>query len=523
MKLRAVFLVIIVLLHVHCGVHATCIRDLHNTVEAILAANNLTSAVVGVHAKSAASGQDLFSFNSHLYCTPASNNKLFTTSSAFLNYPANYSITTPIYAPAAGSAIPLCITGAYDPTISNSELASLAAAISAAGVKSITTLTLDDAKDRFPNPGIDSSWELEDIESDDGASPSAFIVNRNMLQLRVSAATVAGQPLVAQWEGAPAGAAPLIQMQAVTVSTQADELPLAASLVRGDTTVLVTGALSVGAVPQLLPVTMANTTLLFAQYLSDALNAAGVAVNAVAFQSCAGVQQQQQQPRWTIQSESLRTIVNWTLHVSDNLYAEALLRVQGQTLQMPEMNAREAGLAAVMQTLNSFGVPNDVFRQHDGSGLSRRNLVNAKGVVRLLELMQATPRGPLLRACLPEAGVSGTISDRFIGTPAQGRVFAKTGTLTGVSSLSGYIESDTYPDMTFSVLMCNSMQHTAVLEAAIDSIVLELFAVQPCSLTTVIMVPIGAFVGTLLLLAVGYAVRRCCCVKKSAESQALLH
>ena len=75
----------------------------------------------------------------------------------------------------------------------------------------------------------------------------------------------------------------------------------------------------------------------------------------------------------------------------------------------------------------------------DGSGLSPYNYLSAELLVRLLRYVYNTPKlFSYIQPALPVAGIDGTLKDRMKKTPAQGNIWAKTGTLTGVSSLAGY-------------------------------------------------------------------------------------
>jgi D-alanyl-D-alanine carboxypeptidase/D-alanyl-D-alanine-endopeptidase (penicillin-binding protein 4) len=94
----------------------------------------------------------------------------------------------------------------------------------------------------------------------------------------------------------------------------------------------------------------------------------------------------------------------------------------------------EAGLAVVRADLAAFGVHP---RLVDGSGLSRDDRTTAREVVRLLQRMDAQDTATTWSASLPVAGVSGTVRKRMRGVAAARRCAAKTGTLVGVSALSG--------------------------------------------------------------------------------------
>merc|ERR1712232_869316 len=122
-----------------------------------------------------------------------------------------------------------------------------------------------------------------------------------------------------------------------------------------------------------------------------------------------------------------------------------------------------------------MGVDISTFVQDDGSGLSRHNLISPRAMVDVLEMMDNTEKGPIYRSFLPVAGESGTLSSRFQGTTAQGKVEAKTGTMSGVSSLSGYVdESDEFPQIVFSILTNFSDQSASVVREGIDQIVVLL-------------------------------------------------
>jgi D-alanyl-D-alanine carboxypeptidase/D-alanyl-D-alanine-endopeptidase (penicillin-binding protein 4) len=152
---------------------------------------------------------------------------------------------------------------------------------------------------------------------------------------------------------------------------------------------------------------------------------------------------------------------------SHNATADSLFRALG-------------GQRRVQDTLSAFGIDPYSFRQVDGSGLSRYNMVQPTTMVEVLRMMRLADGQDLFYDSLPVAGVSGTLRRRFIGTPAQGRVRAKTGTLRGVRALSGYMDTPSGESVIFSILVNQPGQSGAVMIDAIDQIVLELTRLQPC-------------------------------------------
>lgn len=176
----------------------------------------------------------------------------------------------------------------------------------------------------------------------------------------------------------------------------------------------------------------------------------------------------------SVTSPSLLTIMNNTLKTSDNLEAELWMRLLAVNGLPTNATNYQAGLARVKDVLGSAGVDLETFMQTDGSGLGRSNMVQPNGCVSLLAAMAQHKSWINL---LPIAGVDGTLSNRFIGTPAQGRVFAKTGSITGVVSLSGYVypKNLTSTPILFSFLVNDSSDVPwSNMSTAIDAVVVKL-------------------------------------------------
>jgi D-alanyl-D-alanine carboxypeptidase len=124
---------------------------------------------------------------------------------------------------------------------------------------------------------------------------------------------------------------------------------------------------------------------------------------------------------------------------SNNEFADLLVRHIGWKIEGESSTA--AGTRAVLEWLASTGVPSEGIVFHDGSGLSHDNRTSARSTVRLLDFMEETPVGPAWAGTFSIAGVRGTLGGRMTGGNTVGRVFGKTGSLTGVITLSGYLEN----------------------------------------------------------------------------------
>ncbi|MBC7912048.1 MAG: D-alanyl-D-alanine carboxypeptidase, partial [Pyrinomonadaceae bacterium] len=133
----------------------------------------------------------------------------------------------------------------------------------------------------------------------------------------------------------------------------------------------------------------------------------------------------------------------------------------------------EAGLAVIRKWLDNSGVPTRNLSLHDGSGLSRLNLVTPEATARLLAAMTKSPAAGVFRDSLPVAGRDGTLRSRL--RAASERIVAKTGTLTYTSSLSGYAITGEGELLAFSIF-CNNEASDKSSIPIIDAIALLLTA-----------------------------------------------
>lgn len=149
-----------------------------------------------------------------------------------------------------------------------------------------------------------------------------------------------------------------------------------------------------------------------------------------------------------VRSPTLDRIVNTTDVWSDNFFAEMLIKLLGARLGGAGTTAAGAGVVEAFARAHGSGV-----HAVDGSGLTRSNRASPRQVVDLLLAMREDAAGDDFIQDLALAGKEGTVDDRMAGTAAYGRCRTKTGTLTGVSNLSGYCFNKSGRVMVFSVLM----------------------------------------------------------------------
>ena len=157
-----------------------------------------------------------------------------------------------------------------------------------------------------------------------------------------------------------------------------------------------------------------------------------------------------------------------TNKVSQNLHAELLLRLLGRTLGSDGSYAQ--GVRVVRQFLLQAGVPPEDFFFHDGSGMSMSDVITPRAYTTLLAYAAHQPWGAQWRRSLPVGGEDGTLVARFGDTALNGRIEAKTGSLSEVSTLSGYMTAASGKTLVFSILVNGHLPDNAHEHATIEAI-----------------------------------------------------
>ena len=184
---------------------------------------------------------------------------------------------------------------------------------------------------------------------------------------------------------------------------------------------------------------------LAATKLARSMDSAGIDIRA---QVALGKAPADAEPVAVVRSPTIARIAQATNVPSNNYYAETLNKLLGARFGTTGSTA--AGAAVVTRFARSEG---SYVHAVDGSGLTRSGKASTAQVARFLEAMRAEPYGEDFVDSLAVAGREGTVADRMEGTAAAGRCRVKTGTLTGVSALSGYCFNASGRTMIFSILM----------------------------------------------------------------------
>ena len=199
----------------------------------------------------------------------------------------------------------------------------------------------------------------------------------------------------------------------------------------------------------------------FVAALTEALAERGITVDR---QAATWSQEPHADSLFTVLSVPLKEIMPAIMKPSQNQIAEAFLRALG--LERAGVGTADSGRRVVERQFAAWNIPSDAFVVRDGSGLSRSDLISPEAIVSILEAMRRSPNFAVFYESLPIAGVDGTIRTRMRDTPAQGNLRAKTGTLSMVRSLSGYVRTADGRLLEFSML-CNNW---TTPQAAVDKV-----------------------------------------------------
>lgn len=161
--------------------------------------------------------------------------------------------------------------------------------------------------------------------------------------------------------------------------------------------------------------------------------------------------------------------IKFTNKVSQNLHAELYLRLLGK-LEGTEGSIAQ-GTRVVRQFLVNTGINDGDVLLFDGSGLSADDRITPRAMTKLLVYASRQSWGAAWRDSMPIAGVDGTLSGRFKNSAVKGRVWAKTGTLSEATALSGYVATTSGKTLAFSILINNRKPESPAETQAIDRIV----------------------------------------------------
>ncbi|MCE7000975.1 D-alanyl-D-alanine carboxypeptidase/D-alanyl-D-alanine-endopeptidase [Saccharothrix sp. S26] len=446
----------------------TLVRDL----DAILTHDALDGADVGLVVRNADTGAVLYARDSDKRRQPASNGKLISSAAALEILGPDHRFRTSVAATgpvrAGVLAGDLHLRGTGDPTVLAADYDALAAEVARGGVKLVRgRLLADDTW--FDAVRLGTGWAWDD---------EPYYYNAQISALTVSPDTDydAGSVIVRVAPGAagrPATVTTDPPTDYVTIAnTAVTGPPGSASTVsverrHGTNVIEVRGSIPAGGAAENEWSTVWEPTGLVTSLFHDALARHGVRVLGG---TGTGATPADARVLAEHLSMPLSRLMVPFMKLSNNMHAEILVKTAGRAVFGEGSWA--AGLRAMTAQLGQWGVDASALSLRDGSGLSRMDQVSPDQVAALLLAARHEPWFAVWHDSLPVAGVAdrlvgGTLRNRMRGTPAEGTVRAKTGSLTGVSALSGYATTADGVPLVFAMISNNTLTSAKPFEDAV--------------------------------------------------------
>src|SRR5690349_2051261 len=441
-------------------------------------------------------GRVLFNRNGDRFSVPASNTKLVVAAAATVLLPADYRVRTSVYA--NGTLTngvlqgDLILYGRGDPTWSErcftvdtlapggcdstwTAVDAIAESLRARGIRRVTGRIVGDGSYFEPmltHPG----WNSFDLNWWYAAPVSGLGFHDNSVDFQITPGPSVDAPPTITWTP---------DLSLFTFENRARTVPADSSTTIGDNffrrpgtlDIWAEGTVSLSRSPWIESFALPDPSLYAARALEISLRKKGIAVgggaasttDSMAYRTlrCCG------SPLMEYRGRPLPDIVFPILNSSQNWFAEMLLKQLGR--EVGDTGSWDKGLDVEKRFLiDSVKIDSTAFALEDGSGLAAGNLVTPHAFVQLLSYMYHHPKRAPFLAALPHAQQRGSLLRRFAGTPLEGRVIAKTGSIDRVNTLSGYVERAEGRVITFSIQPNAHDVPTRQMLAQIDSVVVQL-------------------------------------------------
>jgi D-alanyl-D-alanine carboxypeptidase/D-alanyl-D-alanine-endopeptidase (penicillin-binding protein 4) len=452
----------------------TTASALQQRLDSLLADPRYQGSQVALVVREAATGEVVYDRNGGNRLLPASNTKLFSSTAALDALGPDFRFHTDVLttAPVRDGNLKgsLYLKGYGDPTVLESDYQALAKQVAASGVRKIDgDLIADDTY--FDKVRLGNGWSWDDESYYYSAQTSALTVAPDT---DYDSGTVIVESSPGAQVGAPAQLELVPQTSAVqivnTSTTGAAGSPYTLSIERdhGTNVVRVTGSIPADDTGGEDWVTVWEPATYAADVFRRALVANGVRVDGRIRTGTAPVATARRLAR----DESMTVLELMTpfMKLSNNMHAEALVKTMGA--EATGVGSWDAGLAVLRSYAQRAGVDLPAVRIADGSGLSRMVNLTADAITDVLLAAQQEPWFAGWYASMPIAGnpdrfVGGTLRNRMRGTAAANNVHAKTGSLTGVTALSGYVTDHDGRKLVFSMVSNNYITSPRSVEDAV--------------------------------------------------------
>ncbi|RPI72477.1 MAG: D-alanyl-D-alanine carboxypeptidase/D-alanyl-D-alanine-endopeptidase [Ignavibacteriales bacterium] len=403
---------------------------------------------------------------------PASNMKILTTAAGLFFLGPDYFFETTLYyhGEIEGNILrgDIYVVGGFDPEFITYDLEYFAAAIDSLGIKEITGNLYADVS-RMENRFWGEGWMWDDDPSTDAPYLSSLNINLNSVDVFLLGADVGEN---AQVILNPHTEFFEIFNETITIPPDQDNsYYITRDWMNRKNTIMATGKVNwrthMSGDEEPVSLNVYRPDLYFLTLYKEALQKRGIKIN--------GTLDNFWLPYGAIHlktfSRPVIAVIRRVNKVSSNLHAEMVLYAMAEKYYGKPATSKN-GIKVINNLITMAGMNPEKYRLVDGSGLSHYNLVSAELILAVLKHMYYNEPElyKILNESFPVSGIDGTLGRRMGGSNAENRVNAKTGTLSGVSALSGYLAAKSGRLLAFSILMQNFVNNTSTARSFQDEI-----------------------------------------------------
>jgi serine-type D-Ala-D-Ala carboxypeptidase/endopeptidase (penicillin-binding protein 4) len=458
------------------AVNRSAVEQLQTDLRSIFSSAAVDHAFWSVSVQSLKQEGPLYSLNAGRMQTPASTQKVITSAVAAERLGWDYRYTTRIFAtgplsPGGDLDGDLVIVSNGDPTINPRHpdrvgaFDSWAKQLFEKGIRRVGGQLIGD-DNAFAEPGWGVGWAWDDLSLGYGAAVGALQFNENQVELLIGPGLDAGSRAIISVS--PPGSGVILD-HAVTTAPEGQPSRVTIERIPGSNMLKVSGQVAIGSPALNELAAVPNPTILYLNALREALARNGIFVGGNPLDiDDARIKPDYSRATLLLEDRSptLDAVIDVCLKWSRNEYAETLLRSLAPA--GAEATA-EAGLAIVTETLTQWGVKPELYVARDGSGLSRNDYLAPDALIGVLTAIWKDPKHrEKFQATLPQSAESGTLASRMKGSPAAGRVWAKTGSMSNVRSLSGYLTTLDGEPLVFAFMATSFRVPAAQIDSTMD-------------------------------------------------------
>ncbi|AIF44364.1 D-alanyl-D-alanine carboxypeptidase/D-alanyl-D-alanine-endopeptidase [Virgibacillus sp. SK37] len=439
--------------------------ELQEKLDAILHKSQLQGTSTGVSIRKASDGELLYNHSGEMRLHPASNQKILTAIAALSTLGEDYRFSTEVLTGGKlrGKVLHgnLYLKGKGDPTLLKDDLDHFAKQLKEQGIRKIKGNLVGD------DNWFDDVRLATDINWDDESNYTAAQISA--LTLSPNTDYDSGTVIVQVLPGEKAGDQPKVVLSPdtdyVTINNKAKTTAkgtsknISVQRDHGTNTITISGNLPLDSSSKSW-IAVWKPTGYVVDVFRKSLEKQGIALIGNS-KPTVGKTPKDAEILAKKDSMPLKELLVPFLKLSNNGHGEILVKEMGRVIK--EEGSWDKGIDVVEDVLSSNGLAMDTIRLRDGAGMSHKNLLPANQLSKLLFEIQDESWFPVFEQALPVGGepermVGGTLRYRLTGEATKGNVHAKTGSLTGVNTLSGYVTNKDGEKLIFSIMMNNYIQ-----------------------------------------------------------------